>query len=144
MKRKKHEAADVPLSALIDIVFLLIIFFIVTVQIQREVVDYNIELAKSYYVEPPDEPPEYQITLNVNTEGDGPPEYSFRGNTMSLGQMKSMLMEAQNNTGQETVIIIRASADAKWRYVDKLNRIILDAGFYRVRHATEAKKKNSD
>ncbi len=143
--KRRDDQAEIPLSALIDIVFLLIIFFIVTASLQREVVDYQIKLAKSYYVKPPDQVDPRTFTVNIRHEVDeqgryktATPVYSIRGVNYTHNAIRARLMRARERYGDDMPVVIRASAGVKYREIELINAIILDAGLYRVNHSTES------
>ena len=127
---------SIPLSALIDIVFLLIIFFVITANMQKQVVDYNIKLAASYFVEPPDEMDPRTFVINVRKRKNGPPVYSVSGTDYRLSDVGRLLLRSRERLGETVPVLIRASGDIKYREVDKVNKLIHDAGLYRVRHST--------
>ena len=52
MTRREEHSVSIPISSLIDVVFLLIVFFIVTANLEAEIVDEQVKLADSYYVKP--------------------------------------------------------------------------------------------
>ena len=144
MKRRSNENdCEVPLSALIDVVFLLIIFFIVTANLQKEVVDFEITLADSYHVEPPIQRDPRTLTINIRTtKNKDKPLYSIRGSRYELPEIKSRLYNMSKAHGQDAPIIIRASRDLEYRYVDRINLLVTDVGLYRVQHATTAHPKD--
>ena len=142
MKRRTSDDCEVPLSALIDVVFLLIIFFVITANLQQEVVDFQIKLADSYFVEPPPERDPRSLTINIRTRKNEEPYYSIRGTGYTLPEIKSRLYNMSRSYGQEAPIIIRASRDLEYGYVDKVNLLVTAVGLYRVQHATTAKKKD--
>ena len=47
MRRRSDDALETPIASLIDVVFLLIIFFVVTIELDRQVFNENIILAFS-------------------------------------------------------------------------------------------------
>jgi biopolymer transport protein ExbD len=142
MQKREQETLEVPLSTLIDVVFLLIIFFIITASMQREVVDYQIKLADSYFVPPPKDIDPRTLTINVRSVRGKDPIYSIRGSNLTLKRIQHRLYEAQRHVGTEMPIVIRASRDLEYREVDKINLAVIKAGLYRVQHATEAHNKD--
>lgn len=140
-RRNSGDDCEVPLSALIDIVFLLIIFFVITANLKQEVVDFEIQLADSYHVDPPIEHDPRTLTINIRSRKDKEPYYSIRGTSYKLPEIKSRLYNMSKAHGQEAPIIIRASRDLEYRYVDKINLLVTDVGLYRVQHSTAAHKK---
>ncbi len=134
--KRTSEDAGIPLSALIDIVFLLIIFFVITANMQKQVVDYNIKLAASYFVEPPDEIDPRTFIINVRKQENGPPVYSVNGTDYQLSAVGRLLLRSRERLGETVPVLIRASGDIKYREIDQVNKLIHNAGLYRVRHST--------
>lgn len=141
MRRNKDETAEVPLSSLIDVVFLLIIFFIVTANLEQEVVDLQVKLADSYFVEPPQELDPRTLTINIRNQPGQEPRFSIAGMQVSLKDIKPRLFQMSQKHGTDAPIVIRASRDLEYRYVDQINLLVTGAGLYRVQHATRAQKK---
>ncbi|MCH2176122.1 MAG: biopolymer transporter ExbD [Lentisphaeria bacterium] len=138
--KRSVEGEEVPLSALIDIVFLLIIFFIVTANIQREVIDNKIKLAQSIHVPPLEKLPEGIFTINVRKEkDDSAVVYSHRGTSYSIGTIKNMLVNMRVKYGDSTRVLIRASGDLPYSEIVKINNLVLDAKLFRVIHSSESK-----
>ncbi|RMD76343.1 MAG: biopolymer transporter ExbD [Lentisphaerae bacterium] len=145
MKRRAEENVEVPLSPMIDVTFLLIIFFIVTANIQQEVVDQLIKLADSYYIPPPEQTQSLGMTINIRYVEGGEPIYSIAGSRVGFKVIKSRLVKLYKKLGNSVPIVIRASKELPYKYVDQLNDQIVDVGLYRVKHATlshmQVKKK---
>ncbi len=152
--KPRDDTVEVPLSALIDIVFLLIIFFVVTASMQKEVVDYQIRLAKSYFVKPPDKLDPRTFIVNIRHEklldknkrelpqfATLQPVFSIRGVNYTPDAIKIRMMRARERFGEDMPVVIRASAGVKYAHIDRVNGIVLDAGLYRVHHATESRWK---
>ena len=79
MKKRAEEHIETPIMSMIDVVFLLIIFFVVTSAIEKEAVDETIKLAKSYHVPPPTGKDPRQVTVNVRRNDDDTYTYSIAG-----------------------------------------------------------------
>ncbi len=138
MKRNEHETLEVPLSTLIDVVFLLIIFFVITATIQKEIVDDKVKLAESHFVEP-DPPKSLMLTVNIRHRDSQPPVYSVGGAELSYEQLRRRFHQFYHTAGSELPVVIRASHDLEYREIDRINRLAMEIGIVRVRHAAEAK-----
>jgi biopolymer transport protein ExbD len=141
MRRNKDESAEIPLSSLIDVVFLLIIFFIVTANLEQEVVDLQIKLADSYFVEPPKEVDPRTLTINIRNVPGQEPVFSIGGMGLKVNDIKPRLFQMSQKHGTDAPIVIRASRELEYRYVDQINKLVTDVGLYRVQHATRAQKE---
>jgi biopolymer transport protein ExbD len=140
MKRRSEEKIETPITSMIDITFLLIIFFVVTADFDRETVDTQIKLAKSYSVEPPEGRDPKQITINVryeNKKGENRCVYSIGGTGMGLEQLQAVLSNARATHGTSVPVIIRASSDAPFRKVDEVIAIVGRSGLFKVSMASE-------
>lgn len=138
MKMRIEEKIETPIMSMIDVVFLLIIFFVVTSAIEKEAVDETIKLAKSYHVPPPTGKDPRQVTVNVKKISDDKYEYSIAG-SMGLGlpQLHSELARTVQKTGNDFPVIIRASGDAPYERIDEVIAIVGKAGLYRVSLSSE-------
>ncbi len=136
MRRDRSEALEIPLSSLIDVVFLLIIFFVVTTNMEKDVVDRQVQLAKSYYIPPLTEaPPPQAMTINVVMGRGGDIYYTVAGNRLTLSSIEYLLRDAKNRFGKEVPVILRSDRRVQYREIQKLNNVVGKAGLYRVSHA---------
>lgn len=141
MQTAKDEELEVPLAPLIDIVFLLIIFFVITASMQNEQIDQEVKLAKSYHVPPEEETPAVSVIINVRQTDAGEVIYNIANIRMSLPEIKNqLLMVKSDQHGQIFPVIIRASRDVKWKEIEKLNVILGEVGMYEVIHSSESRK----
>ncbi len=137
MKRRTDELV-MPLSSLIDIVFLLIIFFVVTASVQQQIVDQRVKLAKTRHVEP-EQPAAWTFTVNIRlATAGGLPVYNVNGDDCDLAAAQSRLDRERAVRGQDMPVIIRAGAGVKYRHVDAVARCAMNAGLSKVMHATES------
>jgi len=133
--RKREETLEVPLSSLIDITFLLIIFFVVTAKMQTDVIDRQVDLAKSYFIPPlTDGPPPEAITINVR-EINGDMMIIVAGSRYTLAQVGQLLIMAKNRWGNSVPIVLRCDSQLPYREVQRINELVGKAGLYRVSHA---------
>ncbi len=103
MAKKNQEEAAVPLSAMIDVVFLLLIYFIITQKPIIEDVFLTADLPAPNPA-PPSEPPPPPFKIDV-IEGQGATavdQYRIDGRTMSLKEIEARLQA----TPRETTVII--------------------------------------
>lgn len=132
MQTAKDENIRTPIMAMIDIVFLLIIFFVVTSEIQQDVVDTTIKLAQSHHVKPQGKDLG-AITINIKRRlGAKRPKISIAGMSFKTNELEAFLKNSRNRFGNEIPIIVRASGKIKYREVDKVMQAIGRAGLYRV------------
>jgi biopolymer transport protein ExbD len=150
MARKKRGKFDddgkVPLSALIDIVFLLIFFFVFTITVKNDQIDKNVKLAKSYYMELAGaERNTFTINVQSSKEPNGLPSYTIGGRRLPLtvkqggaGSIEGKLRIAKERHGDTVIVIIRGSKDLEFRWVQQINEVVGRADLFKVRHHTIA------
>ena len=135
MKGRIEEKIETPIMSMIDVVFLLIIFFVVTSAIEKEAVDETIKLAKSYHVPPPTGKDPRQVTVNVkkvSKDDDSKYEYAIAGTGLGIKQLQAVLQQSVAKNGNDFPVIIRASGDASFKKIDEVIAIVGRAGLYRV------------
>jgi biopolymer transport protein ExbD len=139
MKTARDEELEVPLAPLIDIVFLLIIFFVITASMQNEQIDEEVKLAKSYYVPPVTGNPKITVIINVRKNPlNNEAMYNVANVPMSLSEIKNLLVMVKNSQGGANFpVIIRADWDIRWKDIDRINRVLGEVGMYQVVHSSE-------
>lgn len=134
MKKQDTSSVEVPITSMIDIVFLLIIFFVVTAAIDKEAVDESIRLAKSYYVPPPTKQDPRTITLNVKRVGDNKPaKIAIAQSNQSLAGLGPILRNMMSKYGNDIPIVVRADGAVKYKEIDRIIEVVGKAGLYRIR-----------
>jgi len=130
-KKKLSEAGDasVPISAMIDVVFLLIIFFVVTASIDKDVEDEKVKLSKAPHGKPLTKKAHNSITINVHKDG-----------LMNIGmmpvnkeQISSILTSSAAKYGSEIPIIIRGDQDTQHHYIKQVLEAVQKTGLYHVK-----------
>jgi biopolymer transport protein ExbD len=134
MKRRGSDSVETPVASLIDVVFLLIIFFVVTASVEKDIVDTSIELARAESVKP--EQKKNPLTIIINVRKDG--SYNIAKQPMRLQQIYNILYSTMTKYGVEVPILIRADGNAEYRAVADLQETITKVGFYKVRLAALA------
>ncbi|MCM8537131.1 MAG: biopolymer transporter ExbD [Lentisphaeraceae bacterium] len=106
-KKDRSEEAEVPIAAMIDVTFLLLIYFIVT---SKEIVD---EAWVS--VNLPGPPPPEQIeeepppSIDIFVQSD---RYIYQGNDKDLDDMEKTLMGIGSAMGEDVTINVKVSLKA--------------------------------
>ena len=141
MKLSRDENLEVPLSSLIDIVFLLIIFFVVTSNMDREKIDRDIVLAESNYIpRTKAEGTEQKVTVNIRYDKTlDRSYYSINGVSMDILEVESTLRRTKAEFGNTIPVIFRADGETPYREIHKINQVIGRIGLYRVTHTSEDK-----
>jgi biopolymer transport protein ExbD len=141
MKRKISDKIETPISSMIDVVFLLIIFFVVTASIQQEVTDTTIKLAKSKYIPVPTQSDPKRVLINMKRKTDGSVNIAVGAKSVTLQRLQQLLLATQQKHGNQVPIIIRAAGDITYGEIDKVNLVIGQCGLYRVAHTAQDSKK---
>ena len=114
---------------MIDIVFQLIIFFVVTSAIDKDVVDESIKLASAYNAPAVETVDPHSVTINLHSDG----EINVAMMPMSLPQLRNFLVSMRSQSGNATPILVRCDGNTRFEKIDQVMRIVTEAGLYRVR-----------
>lgn len=138
-KIRKEEAMETPVSAMIDVVFLLIIFFIVTAVFDDSIIDESIMLAQAKHQKEVDKSNPLTMIINVTKDGGVNMGIMAFGDadTERLDGLESLLRTQKNKHGDTLPILIRADADTDFKHVNKVLKAVTDAGLWRVKVAAE-------
>jgi len=131
MKRRSDEGLETPVASLIDVVFLLIIFFVVTASVEKDIIDETIRLAQAKYVAAAEKRDPRTVIINVRRDGS----YNLAKIGYSPRLLRQVLINTRKDAGPDVPILIRASGNAVYRHVSDLQDIIKEAGFYRIKLA---------
>ena len=136
MNKNKCEKTKVPISSLIDVVFLLIMFFVVTAVIDSEP-DIPVELTKASNMKPGSIPPA-RVELSIQRDG------SIFVDNMYVYQperLTGILVNLKEERGTATVTIIRADKETSHEVVDKVIESIKKSGLSKIRINAELLEK---
>ena len=109
----KGAALDsLSMTPLIDVVFLLLIFFLVATRFAEEEREMNVRLPEASEAMPLTSKPR---ELFVNIDSDG--RYFVSAKMVTLGQLLPILKTADANNPGRASVIIRADQRCRWKYV---------------------------
>lgn len=134
-KQRELEEASVPLSSMIDIVFLLIIFFVATASLDKEVQDEQVVLANAPHGKVLEKQPKNAFFINVRKDGTA----NIIGNTMKITEISNQLRAHSREFGKSFPIVLRCDKDVKHGYIMDVEQGITDIGFYAIRFNAEKK-----
>jgi biopolymer transport protein ExbD len=142
-KRKKREVqeAEVPISSMIDIVFLLIIFFVVTAAIDKEIQDEKIELAKAPHGKPLTKKDPRSVTINVRSDSEDGSFFTIGMQIMSPSQISQQLVTAANKWGKDIPIIIRGDRDTQHEHIKEVMEAVTRTRLYKIKFNAEISGK---
>lgn len=138
-RRRLREDPSINLTPLIDVVFLLLIFFMVTTTFTRETrLSVNLPEADG---EAAQQPPE-QIEIVVSEQG----RYAIDGQPLSNNELQNLVNALEQRAGgnRDVAILLIADAEASHQAVVTAMDAIGQAGFSRMQIATRGLEENSD
>lgn len=132
LRKKQHDRpCEISIAPLIDVVFLLIIFFMVVSQFTRVKLE-AVSLPEASQGELPEEMPARRVILNVYADGRINNE-GVELNLVSLGQL--LKMEKAEHGSERLTILIRSDRKAAWKTVREIMKVCAGEGLSRVKVA---------
>jgi len=130
--RKSDEEPRIDLTPMVDVVFLLLIFFMIsTTFVESPGISIKLPEASSQSIER--EPKEFKIYLS--REGD----IYYLDRKISITDYKKLLAEHQSNADSTTILLL-ADQESRHGKVVTLMDLARDAGFVKLAIATEQRK----
>jgi biopolymer transport protein ExbD len=136
MRSRGSSAVETPLAALIDVVFQLIIFFVVTASVDKDLIDEQVNLAQAKYMHPAVIKDPRQVTINVRKDGT----LNINMNRVSPLVIQQVLTASRARFGDSVPILVRCDGEVLYDEVDKVMQSVGKAGLYKVRLAAVATK----
>lgn len=130
-KQRAGEEGSVNMTPMIDIVFQLIIFFVCTVQLEKDTINETIRLAMApdaKAVEKRD-----PLTVTIDVDKDGNIEISRR--RLTPPGLYSVMKASVNNFGQMIPVVIRADSQTPHAAVKKVMDEVTRAGIWKIKFA---------
>ena len=116
---------------MIDIVFQMIIFFVLTVQMERDQINEQIRLAMSPHGPPVEQKDPRTVTIDVTDTGQ-----LYIGRVrVSEGRLFEVMRSAVNQFGQTTPVVIRGDMDTPHEHIKRAMDICTRAGLFRIKFA---------
>ena len=130
-KPQMDETAEVPISSMIDVVFLLIIFFVVTASIDKEIEDEKVVLARAPLGKEKPITKKDPRTLTINVRDDG--EIWMGMHPVDKKAIQRELERMKIEFGQDFPIVIRGDHRAQHGYIKEVMDAITSTGLYKVK-----------
>ncbi len=109
----KGSALDsLSLTPLIDVVFLLLIFFLVATKFAEEEREMNVRLPEASEAMPLTSKPR-ELFVNIGANG----RYFVSAKTVTLDELEPILQRAEVNNPGRASVIVRADERCPWKYV---------------------------
>lgn len=129
---KKHAVGSLSITPLIDVVFLLLIFFLVATQFAEEEREIEIELPTASQSLPLTAEPR-EMFINVDKDG----RYFIEGKFRHVEQVESLLRQAAANNPLTQTVVIRADKTTDWQHVLTAFDLCKKAGIYNYTAMTD-------
>lgn len=127
---KDQEAEGAPISSLIDVVFLLIMFFVATAQMDQEGFDQNVQLAIAYDMEKIKSREKAQFPISILKDGvisTGP------GSTGTIAGLKNELTRHKATYGSEVTVIIRPDKEVELKVIEDVMTAVGEVGLAKIK-----------
>jgi biopolymer transport protein ExbD len=127
---KDLEPEGAPISSLIDVVFLLIMFFVATAQMDQEGFDQNVQLAIAYDMEKIKNRENAQFPISVLKGGKvstGP------GSDGTIAGLKNELIRHVSTYGSEVTVIIRPDKEVELKVIEEVMTAVGEAGVAKIK-----------
>ena len=128
---KSNKKLGFNMTPMIDVVFLLIIFFLVSSHLskQENQIELSLPIAASADEDPNQQTP--RVTINVTATGD----YSLAGRPISADRLPKQFAEVVAKEGKDLEVRIRGSRSAPYSAVQPIMLACTKAGIWNVTYA---------
>jgi len=107
-RRKPRENVDIGLAPLIDVVFILLLFFVVTTTFTRET-QLKVDLHEAASGTPPQQTEVKQLEVVIDIEGN----YSLNGKALLKSDLDALMAALSKESGGDNSLPLIISADGK-------------------------------
>lgn len=107
-RRKQRENVDINLASLIDVVFILLLFFVVTTTFTRET-QLRVELPEASSGAPAEDSGQKLVEITISAEG----VYSVNNHLLPKSDLQTLTEALQKQSGGDTKLPLAISADGK-------------------------------
>ena len=128
MAKRSTEEVGVNMTPMIDIVFQLIIFFVVTTELDKQVFDQSIRLARSPHGPAIEQRDPRTVVVELDERG----RISIAQNRLSPERLDRILRQVAMQAGQETPVQIRADYRTEHEHVRQVMEACGRAGIWRI------------
>jgi len=128
-KPKEEDYQSGALTAMIDVVFQLIIFFVVTSSMANKDLDERIRLAVAPHVKSVSKKDPREIKVDVDKNG----KMYIARTQVTVPVLRSVVKKAVLEYGQDTPIIIRGDGEAKHSAIEAALNACTDVGIFKIK-----------
>lgn len=134
--RKRKEEMALNMTPMIDVVFQLIIFFIVTIAQQQKEIEMDLRLAMA----PDGKAVERKDPRTINIDVDDEGRVYIARQRLTLPALRSIMRNAVARHSQTLPVVIRGDMKARHEYIRRVMDICSDAGLWRIKFAAIKEK----
>jgi len=131
----ESETSGPNLTPVIDIVFLLLIFFLVATRFEQEEKDSEVVLPEVAVAQPKSMPPK-ELVVNVRKDGT----YTVHGKTRSQNEVAAILEQFSDANPGTQDVLIRGDAESMWKHGVEIMGLCNQAKIYKYRVAMIERK----
>lgn len=110
-RRKPRENVEINLASLIDVVFILLLFFVVTTTFTRET-QLKVDLPEAASGTPPEQTELKQLEVLIGADGS----YSLNGRQLLKSDLSSLMAALQKESEGDNSLPLTISADARTQH----------------------------
>ena len=129
---KGSALGTLSLTPLIDVVFLLLIFFLVATRFAEEERELELNLPDASEAQPLTNKP-HDLFINIDRDG----RFYVTGKILTVDQLFKVLKRAYDNNPGQVSAVVRADKDCRWQPVVAAFDLCKKAGIRDVRPATD-------
>ncbi|TBU77278.1 ExbD/TolR family protein [Phytopseudomonas daroniae] len=107
-RRRRHEQVEINLAPLIDVVFILLLFFVVSTTFTRET-RMQVDLPEAASGTPPEQSELKQLEVVIAADGS----FSLNGQALIKNDLDNLMAALQKESGGDNSLPLTISADAK-------------------------------
>lgn len=137
MKHKHEESMELNLTPMIDIVFQLVIFFILNVSMDEISTDERIRLAMAPHGTAVEKKDPREIPVDLDDQG----RISIAKAFLSEPVLRNVMKKAVSQYGQTTPVIIRADGKTRHEDVKRVMDACTAAGIWKIKFAALKESK---
>jgi biopolymer transport protein ExbD len=131
-RRKSSEVAGgMNMTPMIDIVFQMIIFFVCTVQLEKDAINEKIRLAMAPHG--PAEEKKDPLTVIIDVDDRG--QISIARRVMSVGTLQAVLRKTVADYGRMVPVVVRGDIETRHADIKKVMDTCSQVGIWKIRFA---------
>ena len=131
MRRVTEDNLNGNLTAMIDVVFQLISFFVATTNLQSQAVEDKIRLAMAPHGKPIEKKNAAEVAISVNR--DGTMSFTGGGYALTRPTITAIIKKIRADSGGTPPVVIRADGDVIHEYVKNAIDACSDAGVWQIK-----------